>query len=137
MQANLNHESYLFYCSNRTQKECLERRLFGHSRKYWGWVQQIKKGTTVFLFNIDSKSLYGPFKAAGDGALNIDPRAWENVRPIEFPAQLSVEWEQVHEIKMASKKFSFLRDGNVCRLTAEQTNLLVNALITPGAAQRE
>lgn len=126
--ANLNHESYLFYCSNRTQKECLERRLFGHSRKYWGWVQQIKKGTTVFLFNIDSKSLIGPFKAAGDGALNIDPRAWENVRPIEFPAQVSVERTTAHEIKMASRKYPFLKNGNLCKLSSEQTKTLIDAL---------
>jgi hypothetical protein len=121
-------EGYLFLCSNRTQSECLQKRLFGLAHKYWGWVQQVRIGTPLFLYNIDSKTLLGPFQAASEGRLNIDPRAWENVRPLEFPAQVIVKWDKLHELRMAYKKFHFLRDGNLCKLTLEQTNALINSL---------
>jgi hypothetical protein len=119
---------YLFLCSNRTQSECLQKRLFGLGRKYWGWVQQIVTGSPLFLYNIDSKTLLGPFQAASEGRLNIDPRAWENMRPLEFAAQVSVKWEKIHELETAYKKFPFLRDVYLCKLTLDQTGSLINAL---------
>jgi len=125
---NRNLEGYLFICSNRTQNECLQKRLFGLARKYWGWVQQIRIGTPLFLYNIDSKTLLGPFQAASEGRLNIDPRAWGNIGSPKFPSQVIVEWDKIHEVKMAYKTFHFLRDGNLCKLTLEQTNSLINAL---------
>lgn len=126
--ANRNQEGYLFLCSNRTQNECLQKRLFGLARKYWGWVQQIRTGTPLFLYNIDSQTLFGPFQAVSEGRLNFDPRAWENVRPLEFPAQVIVKWDRLYELKMAYKRFHFLKDGNLCKLTPEQTNALLGAL---------
>jgi hypothetical protein len=63
-----------------------------------------------------------------EGRLNFDPRAWENVRPLEFPAQVIVKWDRLYELKMAYKRFHFLKDGNLCKLTPEQTNALLGAL---------
>jgi hypothetical protein len=72
--------------------------------------------------------LFGPFQAASEGKLNIDPRAWENLRPLAFPAQVIVVWDKLHEIRMAYERFPFLKNGNLCKLTPEQTNALINAL---------
>ncbi|NVM55744.1 MAG: hypothetical protein HWN66_18740 [Candidatus Helarchaeota archaeon] len=123
-----NVEGYLFLCGNRTQTECFQKKLFGLTRKYWGWVEQIRIGTPLFLYNIDSKTLFGSFRARSQGKWNIDPAAWENVRPLVFPAQVLVNWDKLHEIKAAYKRWGFLRDGNLCKLTLEQTNALIDAL---------
>ena len=121
-------EGYVFLCSNRTQSECFRKRLFGLTRKYWGWVEQIEVGTPLFLFNTNSKSLFGPFHAASKGTWNIDPTAWENARPLVFPAQVRVKWNELHEIKAAHRRWNFLKDGTFCKLTRRQTNMMRNAL---------
>lgn len=123
-----NIQGYLFLCTNQTQKECFQKKLFGSTRKYWGWIEQISIETPLFLYNIDSKTLFGSFRAASEGKWNIDPTAWENVRPLILPAQVSVHWDRLHEIKMAYKKWNFLKDSNLCKLTLEQTNALKDAL---------
>lgn len=123
-----NVEGYLFLCSNRTQNECFKKKIFGLTRKYLGWVEQIKIGTPLFLYNIDSKTLFGPFRAASEGKWNIDPAAWENVRPLVFPAQVRVDWDELHKIKEAYKRWDFLKDRNLCKLTLKQTNALKDAL---------
>jgi len=110
------------------KESVFKKRLFGLAMKFWGWVQQIEQGTPLFLYNIDSKTLFGPFRTAGKGRLNIDPRAWENLRPLEFPAQVLVSWDKMHEIRMANKRFPFLKDGNLCKLSLEKTNMLISAL---------
>jgi len=121
-------EGYLFLCTNRTQRECFQKKLFGRSHKFWGWVEQIRAGSSLFLYNIDSKTLFGIFRAASEGKLNIDPAAWKNMRPLSFPAQVIVEWDRLHKINNAHKTFKFLKDGNLCKLTLAQTNALKKAL---------
>ena len=123
-------EGYLFLCSNRTQKECFQKKLFGSTREKWGWVEEIKMGTPLFLYNVDSKTFFGPFRAASEGKWNIDPAAWENVRPLIFPAQVSVDWDELHEINVVRRKWKFLRHRvrSLCKLTKDQTNDLLDAL---------
>ena len=125
-----NVEGYLFLCSNRTQKECFQKKLFGSTRKYLGWVEEIKIGTPLLLYSVDSKTLFGPFRAASEGKWNIDPAAWENMRPLAFPAQVSVDWDKLHEIKAAHKKWKLLgrHVHSLCKLTLNQTNELIGAL---------
>lgn len=123
-----NIAGYLFLCTNRTQNECLENKLFGAVRQYFGWIKQITKGTPLFLYNVDTKTLFGPFIAADQGGWNISPRAWENVRPLEFPAQVLVGHEIIHKLTEAHKKLKFLKRTSICRLNEEQTNALLKAL---------
>lgn len=49
----------------------------------------------VFLFNYTDKQLYGVFKAASDGEMNINPRGWVDPEEPEdvltrYPAQVRV-----------------------------------------------
>jgi len=119
---------YLFVCSNLTQKECFQRKLFGLSNKQLESVQKIKKGNTLFLYNINSKTLIGPFIAASDGGVNIETEAWINTNPSGYPAQVRVEWNELNEIKNAPSAFSFLTELQLCQLSLEQTQILLNAL---------
>jgi len=120
-------QAYLFLCSNLTMKECFDKKLFGITEAHWNDVKQIKPDDILFLFNVNSRALIGPFKATSEGKWKIDPEAWRNASR-EFPAQVKVSWEKLHIIKKADEKFPFLTDRSICKLTEEQTNQLLNAL---------
>lgn len=48
----------------------------------------------LFLFNYSGRLLHGIYEAVGDGALNIDPSAWNEGRgKTQFPAQVIISSE--------------------------------------------
>jgi len=77
---------YVFLCNNRTERECLERKLFGSPKSEWNRVSQVKKGDILFLLNYHINRLHGVFEAVSDGKMNIDPYAFDGY----FPAQVQV-----------------------------------------------
>lgn len=77
---------YVFLCSNRTERECLEKKLFGSPKSEWNRVSQVKEGDILFLLNYQSNRLHGVFEAVSDGGMDIDPYAFDG----RFPAQVSV-----------------------------------------------
>jgi len=77
---------YVFLCNNRTETECLEKKLFGLQKSKWNRVSQVKKGDILFLLNYDTNRLHGVFEATSDGMMNIDAYAFEGY----FPAQVRV-----------------------------------------------
>ena len=117
---------YLFLTSRLTQEECFEKRLFGHSRKELRLVEKIKKGSPVFLFHTDTKSLIGPFFAASDGAYNIDSNAWTTVWRYGFPSQVRVDWKELREIREAPTIFPFLNIHHHYQLTQEETKAILS-----------
>ncbi len=101
---------FIFTCSNKTQKECLSRLLFGTDRVYGPVVIRIRKGDLLFLVNIDTDVLYGVFKAISDGGFKIVPDAWNG----RYPYQVKVKTlGQIIELKHADKilkKFGLKRN---------------------------
>jgi DNA modification methylase len=81
----------VFASTNKTQKECFERQLFGTSKLYGASAFRVKKGDFLFLLNLDSDVLYGVFKASSDAGVNVEPEAWNG----KYPYQVRVEpvWE--------------------------------------------
>ncbi|TVU12340.1 hypothetical protein EJB05_45978, partial [Eragrostis curvula] len=49
----------IFLCSHLTRKECFEKKIFGLSPNYAGFVEKVKAGTTLFLFDVDQHKLHG------------------------------------------------------------------------------
>ncbi|MCD6171526.1 MAG: methyltransferase domain-containing protein [Thermoplasmata archaeon] len=101
---------FIFTCSNKTEKECLNRLLFGTDRIYGPVVIRIRKGDLLFLVNIDTDILYGIFKAISDGDFKIIPDAWNG----RYPYQVKVKsLGQIIKLKHASKilkKFGIKRN---------------------------
>lgn len=133
---------YVFLSSNSTQKECFERKLFGHSKKNLGIVEQIRDGDYVFLFNTDSKILIGPFDAVGNGQYDIEPDAWTSKFAFGFPAQVRVAWKELHVVKNALYIFPFLNIYYRYQLTTEETRNLLEELkrspiFTPSDSEKE
>jgi len=118
--------SYLFYCSDATERECLRNGLFGNSSRFWDQVKNIKIGDPVFLCNLSNGSLMGPFKASSEPMIHRDPYAFMGSGT--YPAQVEVTWTKVHVIKQASKTLPFLRGRLRCRLTPKETVQVFQAL---------
>ena len=80
---------YVFLCSNWTEKECLEKKLFGSPKSHGDRVSQVKKGDILFLFNYRKNRLHGVFEAVADGMMDVEPYAFDG----SFPAQVRVRWK--------------------------------------------
>lgn len=74
-------------CTDKTEKECLEKGLFGDREWRIIYLKSIKKGDFGFLLNISKDQLLGIFAAESEAKLNIEPNAWGG----EFPAQVKVK----------------------------------------------
>ena len=89
--------------------------------------RQIKIGSIIFLYNIDDKSLLGPFTALAEGD-ELDAGAWAMDVDTHIPSEdLKVTWEDLHIIQNAPEKLPFLKNPKTCRLTSLETQ---NALDT-------
>ncbi|GAQ83445.1 hypothetical protein KFL_001480140 [Klebsormidium nitens] len=55
-----------------------------------GLVLRIAPGTTLFLFNFETKNLHGIFEATSPGGLDLDPSAFKARSSAGFPAQVWV-----------------------------------------------
>ncbi|MCO5588919.1 hypothetical protein L7F22_042880 [Adiantum nelumboides] len=82
----------IFLCSNATEQQCFQHGIFGLPETKNYFVQNVKKGMKLFLFNVDQKLLHGVFSAASDGGMNLIPEAFGHQH--RFPAQVLFE---VHE----------------------------------------
>ncbi len=119
--------SFIFYCSDQTMDECLQKALFGNTYKYWGTIRKIKKGDTIFLINITTGTLYSPFIATRKSQLNLDPYAFLSTGR-NYPAQVEVRWHRLMKMERPYSKLPFL-DGQRCRLKSVETVLLMMRLI--------
>ena len=88
-------------CTNGTEKECLEKGLFGDREWRLPYLKSIKKGDIGFLLNVTQDQLLGIFVAESGAQLNIDPNAWNS----RFPAQLKVKLiDKLQRVDKASDK---------------------------------
>lgn len=80
----------IFMSNSETKRECFKRGLFGLPSSDIQFVEQIKTGMILFLFEYDKRQLHGVFKASCDGAINIVPNAFAKVGK-QFPAQVRIQ----------------------------------------------
>ena len=117
---------YVFLCGADIVDDCVKRKLFTCSGENVQVVRKIGKGSIVFLLNLESNSLVGPFTAGGSSGL--EPGGWREFTDEKPSANIRVEWESLHVLKNAQETFPFLKDINVCKLSHFQTQDLLNAL---------
>lgn len=99
---NIEKPCFIMYCTTETEKECLEKGLFGDRDYNFNRLKQVKKGDIGFLLNLKTDELIGIFEAEGPVQFNIDPKAWGG----GFPAQVKVKLliPEIKRIKEATKK---------------------------------
>jgi DNA modification methylase len=101
---------FIFACTDKTERECFERSLFGTEKVYGPIVIRIRKGDLLFLNNLDSNSLYGVFKAVSDGDFNIQPDAWGGKYPYQVKVKVLGEKIRVKKAKKILNKFKIKRN---------------------------
>src|SRR5271157_5667848 len=119
---------HVFLCDAGSLKDCMRHKLFVCSGENVTAVRELEVGSIVFLFNMKSDTLVGPFTATGSTGAGLDCGSWKEVTDAKDKFSIRVEWEGLHELKNAQGKFPFLGDINTCKLTHFQTQDLMNAL---------
>lgn len=84
--------SFIFLCDVGTEQECLDRSLFGTNpgEAHRFHYSKIAVGDALFLYNLHTGTLRGPFAATTPCKLNIVPEAWKSTRR-KFPWQVRVD----------------------------------------------
>jgi len=123
------YEGHVFLCDDSSVRDCLKRKSFTCTGEKVQFVNKMEVGSLVFLHNMDSNTLVGPFTVTGSSRVSTEPGGWrEVIDPHGTNAGIKVEWEDVHELKNAREKFPFLKDINVCKLSDIQIQGLMIAL---------
>lgn len=84
---------FIFGCSSDTMDECLGRGLLGLPAHMKSAAQWIVPGSTVFLFNVTDRLLFGIFEAVTPAAMNLEPTAFSKnpkAKESPFPVQIRV-----------------------------------------------
>ncbi|KAL4438238.1 hypothetical protein ABPG77_010599 [Micractinium sp. CCAP 211/92] len=93
-QKNLGSQlgGVIFMCNSRTYHTCMEGLMFGLPAPHWCYVQHVRAGMPLFLYNFERRELHGIFKAASDGEWELDPLAWtDGSRRTPYPCQVAIE----------------------------------------------
>ncbi|KAK9831297.1 hypothetical protein WJX74_010943 [Apatococcus lobatus] len=74
----------IFGCSVETFHECVEGLIFGLPRPHMCYVQNIRPGMPVFLFNYSERRMYGIYRAVTEGTYEINPQGGRIAVPTAF-----------------------------------------------------
>ena len=124
------YDDYLLFCNRASQQQCLSSKHHACEDKETEVTEKIKEGSVIFLYNVDDKSLLGPFTALTEGAAELDAGAWalsidENIMPY---ADVNVTWEDLRIIQNAPEQLPFLNPPKTCKLTTTQTQRILDLL---------
>ena len=123
------YDGYVFFCTKASQQQCLSNKRYtcadGRNKPD---EDQIKVGSIILLYNLDDKSLLGPFTALA-GKDELDAGAWAESVDEHIPSEdLKVNWEDLHIIQNAPEQLPFLKKQKTCRLTSLETQNALDAL---------
>jgi hypothetical protein len=125
----LMYDGYLLFCNKTSQQQCLSRKRYTCADKKNMPTAKIKEGSILFLYNVDDKSLLGPFTALTEGGDELDAGAWAMDVDTHIPSEdLKVTWEDLHIIQNAPAELPFLEDSKTCKLSSTQTQRVLDLL---------
>ncbi len=123
------YDGYVLFCTKTAQQQCLRRKDVACIEKKNRPIEKIKEGSVIFLFNVDDKSLLGPFTALQEGGAPLDAGAWAmDVYPHVPSEDIKVTWEDLHIMENAPEQLPFLNDPKTCKLSMTQTQRALDVL---------
>lgn len=136
---------FIFGCSSDTMDECLGRGIFGMPAHMKAAAQWIVPGSSVFLFNVTDRLLFGIFEALTPAAVNIEPTAFsKNPKATTSPFPIQVRVRVSLECPPLEDNDPVLNDilrsrgnsGRIGSLTFAQTEAIASLLASQcGALQ--
>jgi hypothetical protein len=79
----------VFLCNSATMRDCFHFRVLGLPVAQIEIVERVIPRTKLFLFNVETKELYGVFEAASRGGLDLVPEAFQDSKGA-YAAQVCV-----------------------------------------------
>jgi hypothetical protein len=123
------YSGYIFVCNSTSLKDCVKNKRYACSGEQVNVAEEIETGAVVFLHILESNKLIGPFTVFDEKRTNLQPGTWtSSIDQSSVSGNIKVEWEELHELKNAQEKFSFLKNLNTCTLSHFQTQELLDAL---------
>ena len=123
------YSGIVLFCNKESQQQCLSRKLYTCADEKTKPTSKILPGTIVFLYNMEDKTLLGPFTALEEGGTALDSGAWAmDIDEHSASENVNVTWEELHQIDNAPDKLPFLNDPKICSLTALQTQSILELL---------
>ena len=123
----------IFKTSNRTLSECFERKLFGADILARDDVLALEPGDQLFLLNVDSDELSGPYEASSTGEEKLIPEAWKG----SYPYQVAVRFpDTIGKIQNAKQILTTL-DLKSHQVLREFESDILSSLISPATSQAE
>lgn len=135
---------FIFGCSSDTMDECLGRGIFGLPAHMKAAASSIVPGSTIFLFNVTDRLLFGIFEAISPSIENIvptafskNPHATTSPLPIQVRVRISLECPPLEDTDELLNDILRARgDSRIGPLTYAQTEAVASLLASQcGALQ--
>ena len=127
---------FIFGCNSQTMDECLGRGLFGLPAHMKIATSGIRPGSSIFLYNVSEKLIFGIFESLTTAQMNINPKAFsKNPKattspfPVQIRIRISLECPPIHDDDPALNDILRSRTGGrIGPLTFAQTEALANLI---------
>ena len=127
---------FIFGCSSQTMDECLGRGILGLPGHMKGAASCIKPGSSIFLYNVTDRLLFGIFEALTPAKENIvptafskNPKATTSPFPVQVRVRVSLECPPVEDTDPVLNDILRARvGGRIGPLTHAQAEALASLL---------
>ena len=127
---------FIFGCNSQTMDECLGRGILGLPAHMKHPASGIKPGTSIFLYNVTDRLMFGIFEALTPATMNIEPRAFsKNPKatsspfPVQIRIRVSLECPPLEDTDPLLNDILRTRvGGRIGPLTHAQTEALASLL---------
>jgi hypothetical protein len=122
------YEGVVLFCNASSRQLCLSKQRYTCADKKTK-PAEIKEGSVIFLYNVDDKSLLGPFTALTEGGDELDAGTWMMDVDEHIPSEdIKITWADLHIIYNAPEKLPFLNEPKTCKLSTTQTQRVLDLL---------
>ena len=127
---------FIFGCNSQTMDECLGRGLFGLPAHMKITTERIRPGSSIFLYNVSEKLIFGVFESLTTAQMNINPKAFsKNPKaqsspfPVQIRVRISLECPPIHDDDPALNDILRSRTGGrIGPLSFAQTEALASLI---------
>jgi len=120
-------KGYVLACTNKSEKQLIESGVFCTGRAYGHKVMAVKKGDIVFLLNIDTDELIGPFIAKSEGDYNPEKSPFGSKYP--YIVEVVSDGTTIHRLSNAKNLFKKLNINWRSDILSEKGVQLIKQLV--------